>query len=98
MESPMDFLVREARKFPEFFSVEWQGLCWVFVATSRLFLVAVSGGYSLLWCTGLTTSGFSYCRAQNLGHTDSVVVAHGLSCSAACVIFPDQGLNLCPLH
>ena len=23
---------------------------------------------------------------------------HGLSCSAACVIFPDQGLNPCPLH
>ena len=25
-------------------------------------------------------------------------MAHGLSCSAACGIFPDQGLNLCPLH
>ena len=28
----------------------------------------------------------------------SVVVEHGLNCFAACVIFPDQGLNLCPLH
>ena len=28
----------------------------------------------------------------------SVVVAHGLSCPAACGIFPDQGSNLCPLH
>ena len=28
----------------------------------------------------------------------SVVVAHGPSCSAACVIFPDQGSNPCPLH
>ena len=28
----------------------------------------------------------------------SVVVAHGPSCSAACGIFPDQGLNPCPLH
>ena len=28
----------------------------------------------------------------------SVIVAHGPSCSAACGIFPDQGLNLCPLH
>ena len=28
----------------------------------------------------------------------SVVVSHGLSCSAACRIFPDQGSNLCPLH
>lgn len=25
-----------------------------------------------------------------------VVVAHGPSCSAACGIFPDWGLNLCP--
>ena len=30
--------------------------------------------------------------------TGSVVVAHGLSCSAACGIFPDRGSNLCPLH
>ena len=28
----------------------------------------------------------------------SVVVAHGLSCPAACGILPDQGLNGCPLH
>ena len=27
-----------------------------------------------------------------------VVVAHGLSCSTACGIFPDQGSNPCPLH
>ena len=25
-------------------------------------------------------------------------VAHGPSCSEACGIFPDQGLNPCPLH
>ena len=25
-------------------------------------------------------------------------MAHGLSCSVACGIFLDQGLNLCPLH
>ena len=30
--------------------------------------------------------------------TRSVVVVHGLRCSTACEIFPDQGLNLCPLH
>ena len=28
----------------------------------------------------------------------SVVEAHGLSCFAACGIFPDQGSNPCPLH
>jgi len=26
-----------------------------------------------------------------------VVVAHGLSCTTACGIFPNQGLNPCPL-
>ena len=28
----------------------------------------------------------------------SIVVAHGLSCSTACGIFPDPRSNLCPLH
>ena len=63
-------------------------------------LVAASGGYSSLWC-----AGFSCCGAWALGAwasvvvaRGSVVVAHGISCSVACGIFPDQGLNLCPLH
>ena len=55
-------------------------------------------------------SGLSCSRAQALGHVVSVavapglwirgstVVAQGLSCSAACGIFPDQGSNLCLLH
>ena len=43
-------------------------------------------------------SGFSCCGAQVLGARASVVVAHGLSCSAACGIFPHQGSNRCPLH
>ena len=30
--------------------------------------------------------------------TGSIVVAHGLSCSKACEIFPDQGLNLYLLY
>ena len=34
------------------------------------------------------------CRLWSMG---SVVVEHGLSCSAACGIFPDQGLKGCPL-
>ena len=38
------------------------------------------------------------CIAWALGAWASVIVAHGLSCSAACGIFPDQGSNLCPLH
>ena len=50
-------------------------------------------------------SSFPCCGAQVLGTWDSVVgtrgsvaVVHGLSCSVACGIFPDQGLNLCLLH
>ena len=49
-------------------------LCWVFVAACGLSLVATSGGYSSLWCTG-----FSYCGAWALGVQASVVVARGLS-------------------
>ena len=59
---------------------------WVFVATCRLSLVAVSGGYSSLQCAGFSLwwllflwsmgsrqAGFSSC-----GIAGSVVVAHGL--------------------
>ena len=68
-------------------------LFWVLVAVCGLSLTAASGGYSLvavgellslLWNTGSRVCG--------------VVMAHGLSDSLACVIFPDQGSNLCPLH
>ena len=41
--------------------------------------------------------GFS-CGARAPGVRASVVAAHGLSCSVACRIFLDQGLNPCPLH
>ena len=41
---------------------------------------------------------FSCCGARALGARASVVVARGLSCSAACGIFPDQGSNPCSFH
>ena len=84
-------------------------LHWVFVAVHGLSLVAASGGYSSLWCAGLLRwlllllstgsrcMGFSSCGSRAL-EQGSVVVAHGLSCSAACGIFLDQGSNPCPLH
>ena len=40
----------------------------------------------------------SCCRARAVGHVGSVVAVHGLCCSTACGIFPDQGLNPCTLH
>ena len=58
--------------------------------TARASLVAVA---SLVAEHGLQARGL-----QQLWHAGSVVVAHGLCCSTACGIFPDQGSNLCPLH
>ena len=67
-------------------------------------------GFSLWWLlllqsTGSRHAGFNSCGrwasavvARRLWSTGSVVVAHGLSCSAACGIFPDQGSNPCLLH
>ena len=68
-----------------------RGLLFVVV---RGLLIAVA---SLFGSMGSRRAGFCSCgsRAYRAG---SVVAAHGLSCSAACEIFPDQGLNLCPLH
>ena len=68
-------------------------LCWVFVSVRGLSPVAVSGDHSSSRCAGLSLS-----RPLLLRSAGSVVVAHGLSCSAACGIFPDQGSNPCPLH
>ena len=70
-------------------------LCWVFS------LVAESGGYSRCGAWTSHCGGFSWSRAWALGWVGfsscdaagSVVAAHGLSCSAPCGIFPDQGSN-----
>ena len=73
-------------------------LCWVFVAVCGLSLVAVSGGYSSLRCAGFSLWWLLLLRSTGSRHAGSVVVAHGLSCYAACGIFPGQGSNPCPLH
>ena len=73
-------------------------LCWVLVAVRGLSLVAASGGHSSLRCAGLSLSRPLLLRSTGSRHAGSVVVAHGLSCSAACGIFPDQGSNPCPLQ
>ena len=58
-------------------------------------LVAASRAYPLVVVHGLLIVVASHCRAQALGHEDSVVAAHRLSCSEACGIFPDQGQVPC---
>ena len=68
-------------------------LPWVFIAA--LSLVAVNGGYSFFRCTDFSLPWLLLLR--NTGPR-CIVVAHGLSCPAACGIFPDQGSNLCLLH
>ena len=73
-------------------------LHWVFVAARGLSLVAVRGGYSSLRCTGFTWRWLLSLQSTDSRARASVVVAHGLSCFAACGIFPDQGSNPCPLH
>ena len=63
-----------------------------------LSLVAASGGHSSSRCTRLSLSRPLLLRSTGSRRAGSVVVAHGLSCSAAYGIFPDQGSNPCPLH
>ena len=62
------------------------------------------GGFSCpgAWALGaqgsvIVACGLSSCGLRALERRLSSV-AHGLSCSAACVIFLDQGSNPCPLH
>ena len=73
-------------------------LCWVFVSVGGLSLVVASGGHSSLQCVGLSLPRPPLLRSTGSRRAGSVVVAHGPSCSAACGIFSDQGLNPCPLH
>ena len=77
-------------------------LRWVFVAVRGLSLVAMSRGYSSLRYVGFSLRALgaraSGVVARRLWSAGSVIVAHGLSCSAACGIFADQGSNPCPLH
>ena len=83
-------------KFIYLFIYLW--LCWVFVSVQGLSLVAESGGHSSSRCAGLSLSRPLLLRSTGSRRASSVVVAHGLSCSAVCGIFPDQGSNPCPLH
>ena len=63
-------------------------------------LVAASRGCSPVAIHGLLSAVASLQQTMDSGleSTGSVVVTHGLSCSEACGIFPDQGLNLHLLH
>ena len=74
------------------------------------FLVVASRGYSLVTVHRLLIVVVSLVAEHALGHTASIVVAHGLSgrdtraleyglnCSKACGIFPNRGSNPHLLH
>ena len=81
-----------------FFKFIYLWLCWVFVSVRGLSLVAASGGHSSSRCVGLSLSRPLLLQSTGSRRAGSVVVAHGPSGSTACGIFPDQGLNPCPLH
>ena len=83
-------------KFIYLFIYFW--LCWVFASVRGLSLVAASGGHSSSRCAVLSLSRPLLLRSTGSRRAGSVVAAHGPSCCAACGIFPDQGLNPCPLH
>ena len=68
------------------------------VSVRGLSLVAASGGHSSSRCAGLSLSRPLLLRSTGSRRAGSATVAHGPSCSVACGIFPDQGLNPCPLH
>ena len=83
-------------KFIYLFIYFW--LCWVFVSVRGPSPVAESGGHSSSRCACLSLSRPLLLRSTGSRRAGSVVVAHGLSCSAACGILPDQGSNPRPLH
>ena len=97
------------KKFFNKFIYFW--LHWVFITVLGLCCCGEQG-LLLVAVRGILIAVASRCGARasvvaapgsvvvacGLWSTGLVVVAHGLSCSTACGIFPDQGLNLCPLH
>ena len=81
------------RLFPHLFFLilfPYVWLCRVFGAALRLSPVVASGSSSLLAGSRLLAAVASRCRAWARGRKGSAVVARGLSCTAACGIFPDR--------
>ena len=84
--------------FFKFYLFIYLRLCWVFVSVRGLSPVAASGVHSSSRCVGLSLLRPLLLWSTGSRCAGSVVVAHGLRCSASCGIFPDQGSNPCPLH
>ena len=80
------------------------GWCSSFLQLQRTGLLSSCGVWAShcgdFHCCGARALGTrkSTVTAPGLQSTSSVVVAHGPSCSTACGIYPNQGLNPCLLH
>ena len=61
-------------------------LRWVFIAARGLSLVASSGGYSSLRCTGFSLRWLLLLRSTGSRRAGSVVVAHGVSSCGSCAV------------
>ena len=97
VQVPLSFFFLLNYLFIYLFIYLW--LCWVFVSVRGLSLVAASGGHSSSRRAGLSLSRpLLLRRSTGSRRAGSAIVAHGPGRSAACGIFPDQGLNPCPLH
>ena len=70
----------------------------VLCCPARAFSVVVTGGYYLAVRVGFSLQWLLLLWSIISGVWDSEVVAHRASCHAASGIFPEQGLNQCPLH
>ena len=72
---------------------------YVFTTSSFFLILFIFGCIgSLLRRVGFSLRWLLLLWITDSRHGASLVVAHGLSCSVACRIFPDQGSNPCPQH
>ena len=85
-----------------FWSINLRSFFNVFLKKLLIFGCAgslvICGLFSSCGAPASHCSGFSPWEERAVGAWASVAVAHGLSCSVACGIFPDQESNLYPLH
>ena len=79
--------------------LDLHGRIWAFSGCSKRGLLFVAVGGLLTAVVSLVVEHRLWvCEFQELKHVGSVVVAHRFGCFVACGIFPDQGLDPCPLH
>ena len=79
------------------FLIFFFAILFIHVCLAALGLGCFAGPLSGCGVQASCGAGFSCCDGS-LGLVDSRVVAHGLSCSEACALFPDLGSNLYLLH